>query len=354
MDRFLSIRRMAARAVTAGLLLAISIGAAAVQPVPLNPPVKIRINTAGLLSEGGLFLAYDKGYFKAEGLDVELVTTASTNSSSDTLTQLVGDDLDLGTMSLSAGLLNAFNRGVGVVGLLPLNTVGPNDRSSGIVVRKDLVDSGKYKQPKDLRGMKIGVLTLGGNAHFNVLRALKPAGLGDADVQITTLSFPDAVVALSNKSLDAAFEVEPFITIAKAKGAAVLELPQGQTSPPVPTIVLFGNQSFVSSHKDAVSRFVTALLRGQREFIADSSATGPAKEELIKSLQAHTQLKDAGLLAQIALPNANPNGAVNPGAIDELQKFFIASGVQQKTVNSNKLFDPAYVDYAMARLGRAN
>jgi NitT/TauT family transport system substrate-binding protein len=353
MDGFLSIRLNLLCLLAAGFLSAISFSAVAEQPAPLSPPVRIRINTAGLLSEAGLFLAYDKGYFKAEGLDVELVTTASTNSSSDTLTQLVGADLDLGTMSLSAGLLNALNRGVGVVGLLPLNTVGPDDHSSGIVVRKDLVDSGKYQQPKNLRGMKIGVLTLGGNAHFNVLRALKAASVSESGVQITTLSFPDAVVALSNKSLDAAFEVEPFITIAKAKGAAVLEIPQGQTSPPVPTIVLFGNQSFADNHKEAVNRFVTALLRGQRDFIADSSATGPAREELIKSLQTHTQLKDAGLLARIGLPNADPNGAVNPGAVDELQKFFIASGVQQKAIDPNKLFDPQYVNYAMARLGRA-
>jgi ABC-type nitrate/sulfonate/bicarbonate transport system substrate-binding protein len=96
-----------------------AIGQAA-EPPP--PPVKIRINTAGLFGEAGLFLAYDKGYFKAEGLDVELVTTASTNSSSDTLTELAGGELDLGTMSLSAGLFNALNRGIGIVGLLPLNT----------------------------------------------------------------------------------------------------------------------------------------------------------------------------------------------------------------------------------------
>jgi L-fuconolactonase len=151
------------------------------------------------------------------------------------------------------------------------------------VVRKDLVDSGKYKNPRDLRGMKIGVLTLGGNADFNVRRALKLGDVAADSVQITTLSFPDAVVAFSNKSLDAAFEVEPFVTIAKARGAAVLEIPQGSTSPPIPTIVLFANQSFAAAHKEAVERFVTALLRGQREFMADSSADGPGKDELIEN-----------------------------------------------------------------------
>ncbi len=342
------LRRLAC---TVGLALGATLGGALAQAV--HPPVKIRINTAGLFAESGLFLAYDKGYFKDEGLDVQLVATSSANSSSDTLAQLAGGDLDLGSMSLSAGLFNALNRGIGVVGLLPLNTVGPNDHSSGIVVRRDLVEAGKYKRPQDLRGMRIGVLTLGGNAHFNVLRALQQAGLSDADVHITTLSFPDAVVALSNKSLDAAFEVEPFISLAKTRGAAVMAIPQGQTSPPLPTIVLFANRDFAQANKEAVSRFVTALLRGQREFIRASASGGPAREELIRSLQAHTPVKDVNLLRAIGLPNAEPNGASNAAALAEVQKFFIASGVQKKAVEPAKVFDPAYVDYALGRLGRA-
>ncbi|GAB7540496.1 ABC transporter substrate-binding protein [Cupriavidus sp. 8B] len=73
------------------------------------PTAKILINTADLFAESGRFLAYDKGYFKEEGLDVELVSTASTNSSSDAQTPLARGEPDLGSMSLSAGLYGGMH-----------------------------------------------------------------------------------------------------------------------------------------------------------------------------------------------------------------------------------------------------
>ena len=53
------LRRLAC---SVGLALGATLSGALAQAVHL--PVKIRINTAGLFAESGLFLAYDKGYFK--------------------------------------------------------------------------------------------------------------------------------------------------------------------------------------------------------------------------------------------------------------------------------------------------
>src|SRR5262249_14457446 len=47
--------------------------AAVTAPSPLNPPVKVRLGVLGIAPEAGLFIALDKGYFQAEGLDVEEV-----------------------------------------------------------------------------------------------------------------------------------------------------------------------------------------------------------------------------------------------------------------------------------------
>jgi NitT/TauT family transport system substrate-binding protein len=121
-----------------------SVPALAADSAPLNPPVKIKVNSPGLSGEGGLFLALDKGYFAAEGIQIDLIRAAAANSSTDTLAQLAGGDLDIGSLGMSAALLNAIGRGVGVVGLLPMNTISKGDRSSGLVVRQDHIESGRY------------------------------------------------------------------------------------------------------------------------------------------------------------------------------------------------------------------
>ena len=126
----------------------------------VDPPSRIRINTAGLTNEAGLYLAYDRGYFAEQGLRVELITASAANSSSDLLAQVAIGELDLATSGMTAAVFNALNRGIGVSGLLPLNVVAKGDRSTGIVVRQDHLDSGRYKEAKDLKGMKIAVLTV--------------------------------------------------------------------------------------------------------------------------------------------------------------------------------------------------
>jgi hypothetical protein len=55
--------------------LAIATAPAAAQTVPLNPRVPLKVGAIGAVSDVGIFVAQDKGYFKDEGLDVELVSS---------------------------------------------------------------------------------------------------------------------------------------------------------------------------------------------------------------------------------------------------------------------------------------
>src|SRR3954452_22974090 len=40
---------------------------------PLAPPVHVKVGVVSSVSDSGIFLAQDRGYFQQEGLDVELV-----------------------------------------------------------------------------------------------------------------------------------------------------------------------------------------------------------------------------------------------------------------------------------------
>jgi NitT/TauT family transport system substrate-binding protein len=306
---------------------------------------KIRINTAGVTGEGGLFLAQDRGYFAAEGVQVELIP-AALNSSADTLTQLAGGDLDLATFSPTAALFNALNRGVDVVGLMPLNTVTASDHSTGIVVRQDLVDSGRYRHPVDLKGMKVAVLTVGGIGNYHLFKALQSANLMPAAVTLTTLAFPDCVVALANGSIDAAHEAEPFITLCEARRTASLMIPASATGLGVPSAVLFAAGPFVREQRVTVQRFLTALLRGQRDYVAGVTS-GVRREEMLESLRRHTSIKDRDLLARIRLPSVDTTGSLNTASLTALQQYFLGLGLQKIVLPPERVFDRSYVQDAL-------
>jgi NitT/TauT family transport system substrate-binding protein len=306
---------------------------------------KIRINTAGVTGEGGVFLAQDRGYFKAQGLEVELIP-AALNSSADSLTQLAGGNLDLATFSPTAALFNALSRGVDVVGLLPLNTVTATDHSTGIVVRQDLIASGRYRQAADLKGMKVAVLTTGGIGNYHLLKALESASLTAKDVNLTTLAFPDCVVALANGSIDAAHETEPFITLCEAKRTASLVIPAAVTGLGVPSAVLFASKPFVREQRDTVRRFLTALMQGQRDYLAAVTA-GVRRDEMLESLQRHTSIKDKNLLSKIRLPSVNATGTLDTSALTSLQQYFISQGLQQAVLPPQRVFDRSYLEEAL-------
>jgi len=43
------------------------------QPSPLSPAVSLKVSHSGTTAQTGVYVAADRGYFKDEGLDVELV-----------------------------------------------------------------------------------------------------------------------------------------------------------------------------------------------------------------------------------------------------------------------------------------
>jgi NitT/TauT family transport system substrate-binding protein len=331
----------------AGLFLLSMALASCSAPEPEGEPA-IRINTAGLIGEAGIFLALDNGYFAEEGVRVELIP-AIANASTDNLAQLATGDLDVAVFGPTAAMFNAIERGFDVIGIMPLNTLTPGDNSRGIVVRKDLIDSGRFKTPADFRGLRIGTLTTGGVGHFFVAEALAKGRLTQADIDLSTLPMPDSVIALSTGSIDAAFLVEPFVSAARERGVGVLALSSAETSPGVPTAMMFASTTFARKHPGLLERFTTAVLRGQRDY-AEAVATGRGRDRLLRSLQKHTATKDIEKLKALSLPHVDPDGGFDTAGLLRLRDFFIRNGALKHRIAADRVFDRRYVAYARARL----
>src|SRR5437899_2112275 len=77
------------------------------QPSALNPAVKLNVAGAGLVGEAGIYAAADKGYFRDEGLDVELLIM---QQAADIIPQLIGSQLQFGAVAADAALFNAASR----------------------------------------------------------------------------------------------------------------------------------------------------------------------------------------------------------------------------------------------------
>ncbi|HLH22295.1 MAG TPA: ABC transporter substrate-binding protein [Chloroflexota bacterium] len=322
--------------------------AAATAVPPLSPPVKLSLGTIGLSGEIGMYLAQERGYFQDEGLDVEFVPF---RSAAEALPALASGELALSAGAPDPSVFNAARRDVGVKLISSLSIVTPGDWGAALMVRQDHVDSGRYRDLSDLRGMNIAIHILGTTPQLYMDRILARGGLADDDVQFTIVQIPDQVGALANKAVDAAWAIDPFVTIIEGQGLGKKVMAVSDVFPGAVSMIILLSPVFERQQPEAVRRFAVAYLRGARDYI-QAAKTDRGREEIVPVLTKYTGLKDPALYARISWPSLDPNGTLDPQVLDTMQDYFLQVGSQQEKQDVNRVVDPSYMRYAVERLGR--
>jgi NitT/TauT family transport system substrate-binding protein len=293
--------------------------------------------------------ALAKGYFREEGLEVELLPFRTTNEQT---APLATGELSFASGPPDPSFFNAILRDVNlrIVGYNAI--ISTRDTSGGWMVRQDLLDSGRYKEPKDLKGMTISISSRGGIGEIWVERVLAKGGLTIPDVQFAQLTFPDIPVAFTNKAMDAGFVVEPFTSIAAGQRSASNVMPSGDIYPGLVAMTLIVSPVFARDQPEAARRFVTAYLRGQRDYYRVVMKDEGNKDELWQILSQYTPIHDLSLFPRMATHDVSPNGELDPRTIDEQQDYYVRFGTQQQKLDTSRVLDPSYSQYAVERLGR--
>ena len=183
---------------------------------PLSPPVKVKLGGSGIAAEGAFYIAMERGYFAEGGW-----TLTSRFSAWRRHDPAAGDRrLHLGGIGPDGSLFNAAGRDIELKIINHNSLVTPNDLGSVLSVRKDLVESGQYRERKDLKGMSIAQSTMGSSGQLFVERVLASAGLTPDDVNFVLLQVPDMNAAFANRAIDAAWHYEPFSSAARDQGVA--------------------------------------------------------------------------------------------------------------------------------------
>jgi NitT/TauT family transport system substrate-binding protein len=312
----------------------------------LSPPVAVKVGDAGTVAHRGIYIGLERGYFADEGLEAELVPFAG-----DQIPSLLTGDLHVGNGGATPALFNAAVRGVGVKIVNYNIMVGPDDSSSGFVVRRDHLDSGRYRERKDFRGFTVAVTTAP-LSQLYLEKLLAPAGLTLADVQTTILPFPDMVPALANRALDAAFEAEPFITVLEAQGIAQEVAPMGDVWPGVVGNVMMMSPQFTEQQPEAARRFITAHLRGVRDYYRAVQRNEGGRDEIVQILIKYTPIKDPKLYTRLLTSPVDPNLELSERSLEEIQDYFMRIGLLPQRIDVRQVLDRSYADYALQRLGR--
>jgi NitT/TauT family transport system substrate-binding protein len=313
---------------------------------PLSPQVRVRLADIQSTSDGGFYLALDKGYFAAEGLDVELVRF-------DTAAAQVGalgtNQLDVGVGALSAGLLNAVARGIAVKIVADRATL--RNGALSFMVRTELVESGQIADWKDFRGRTVANNGTGTGAQLALQRGLRAGGLTFDDVDQQIISFPDMIPALGNGSIDLGVMIEPLITAAITRGVAVRWKRAIDVYPDLEISLVMYSDEF-ARRTEAANRFMIAYLRGVREYHDGLFKSLPNRPQVVQALVDHTAVKDPALYDRMEPSYVNPNGWVQVENLKEQQRELAELGLLDgPPVDLDSVIDQRYVEHALRALG---
>ncbi len=313
---------------------------------------KVIVATARTISDAGLYMAAFQGWFKDEGIDLDLI---GFDSSTKMIAPLGVGDLDVGGGTVSAGLYNAVSRGIKIRVVADKGSIKPGYAFGALMVRKDLVESGRYKDYKDLKGMKVAVIGHGTSNSSALNEALKRGGLKFEDAESIELAFPQMIAALRNKAIDAAMMTEPSITGAVDSGVAAKVADYNDFYPNQQTSVLLYSEKFMKERRGTAERFMRAYVKGLRFYYAalkDGRIAGENAEKVIDILVGNTGIADPAVYRKLAPSGVDPDGRVATASLrNDLALFKQLKLIDNPDIGVDDIMDESFVEGAVKELG---
>ncbi|MDX8034295.1 ABC transporter substrate-binding protein [Lentzea sp. BCCO 10_0856] len=253
---------------------------------------KITLGVLPILDVASVHVAIKKGYFKAEGLEVDLKVI---QGGAQAIPGLIAKELDFtfgNWVSFFAAQSKDAAKAVDGIKLI----------ADGYQAKPDMflilaAGDSAIKGPADLAGKTIAINTFKNIAELTAKATLEAANVDVNSVKFKEMPFPDMQAAVQNKTVDAAFMVEPFITRAQrvAGQIKVLDAASGPTDN-IPIAGYATSGQFAKNNPKTVAAFQRAMAKGQAD-----AADRPTVEPLLVEY-AKVDKETAGLVHFGAFP----------------------------------------------------
>ena len=311
---------------------------------------KVAVGTGGSASDAPFYIAYDKGFFKDEGLDVDLIVL---DSGAKVIAPLGTGELDVGSCALSVGFWNALVRGIKFRIVADRGHAQPGYLYQTVFMSKDLIDSGQFKSLKDLKGLRMGFAAQGVTSLSLLNEAAKYAGIKFEDITPVYLSFPQQIAALQNKALDGTLLIEPQATVAVNAGYGVRFMDTNEFYPYQQISVIFFSDKFATQRKDVAEKFMRAWLRGVRSYndaIKDGKIAGVGADEIVATMAKSFNMNPT-LVREMYSQAVDVSGAVNAAGVQKDLDFFLQQGWVTGQIKASDVIDMSFAQKASAEFG---
>ena len=280
-------------------------------------------------------LAKAKGYYKAEGLDVEFQVG---KGGADVAKQVAVGNADLGGGIGDTPLIVRAN-GLTVKGVALLG----GKSLTSLYVRKDA----GIKSIADLKGKNVGVLAFQDTTYYNLLAMLASAGLKKDDVSIQAVGPAGVVQLMISGSLHAISGVPEWAAAIEAANVPLDRYAIDQTFPAMAQAIL-ASDKVIAERPKAVKGFVSATLKAIAEIMADPEK---ASKEYVAAVPQHAGKERAmeAIMRRytefVYSPAAGAKlGQFEPARMQTVQKFYVDNKIVETAVPIADTFTNEFVN----------
>ena len=200
----------AQRLLAAFVLAAIAAGGAAAEP--------ITIGIQKLEGQGPVYIAQEKGYFRAEGLDAQIVYFSAAQPIA---VGVVSGDLDFAVAGFGAGFYNLAGQGALRI-IAAYVREAPSFQATAYVISNRAYAEG-FTSLKDFAGKSVAVMQVGSSQHYALGRLAEKYGFDLKSVRVVAVqSGANEATAVVGGQVDAAVVPETYVKAALAQGEAKL------------------------------------------------------------------------------------------------------------------------------------
>jgi NitT/TauT family transport system substrate-binding protein len=326
-------------ALIASAALLVSGHGAAADATGLQP---IKIGSTKIASGGPVYIAIDKGFFAAEGLDASMVFFAA---SLPVAVATVSGDIDFGSAGLTAALYQLGGQG-------QLRIVAANARDApgfpqyAFVVANKAYEAG-LKSYQDVAGKSVALGEVGAPAHYTLSLITAKYGVDLKTVRVLPMqAIVNVISAVSGGQADAG--VTPASAVLPSVQRGDMKL-LGYPGDEVPTQ---GGATVVTtktadSRGDLVMRYLRGLRRGARAyhdaFVGpdEKPRMGPTASETLAIIAKYTGQPVEQIAA--ALPYIDADARLDVKDVTRQIAWYQAQGMIKGDIDPDKIIDRRYV-----------
>jgi len=287
------------------------------------------------------YIALSEGFFKEEGLDVELIDGKGADK---VMAALLSNQVEIGFMGPEASIY-VYNQGKEdyVVNFAQLT-----QRDGSFIVSR--IPEPNFTL-ENLRGKEILGGRKGGMPHMVLEYVLKQKGvIPGKDVNVRTdIQFGVMAGAFTGGEGDYTTLFEPTATLVEKEGKGYVVMSVGAESGYIPYTAYSATKSYIEKNPQIIQKFTNAIYKGML-WVESHSA-----EEVAKSLQQFFPDSDVATLTNVveryrSIGAWAPNPVLTKEGLDKLQAVMAEAGELEKKVDYEKIVTTKFAEEAMKKI----